>query len=264
MKTQDNILIYDDDCPMCRAYSGAFTRMGLLKKENRVPFHSIPDESFAGKMDPIKSKNEIPLINLQTGETLYGTEALIEILSQRWPFFRYFKTNPLLHFLSRRAYFFVSYNRKVIVPATPKPGSVDCSPSFSLPYRLSFILMAIGLGSVFYKMAFPHLAYQNQISIGILALGIQCIGFLFVQKEKIADYAGNIALLWFLQGFVLYLTRSVQSLFHSSFWVLYPGIFMLFCLAHFRRSNLLQTNMPIQALWLLNQLLWWALLFQLE
>lgn len=263
MKTQDNILIYDDDCPMCRAYSGAFTRMGLLKNENRVPFHSIPDDSFAGKMDPIKSKNEIPLINLKTGQTLYGTEALIEILSQRWPFFRYFKTNPLLRFLSRRAYFFVSYNRKVIVPATPKPGSVDCSPTFSLPYRLSFILMAIGLGSVFYKMAFPHLAYPNQISIGILALGLQSIGFLFVKKEKWADYAGNISLLWFLQGVVLYLFNALQTLITGDFWILYPSIFILFAIEHQRRSSILKPNALIQVLWFVNQAFWWTLLFNL-
>jgi len=38
METTDKILVYDDACPLCVAYTGAFVKTGLLTAEGRKSF----------------------------------------------------------------------------------------------------------------------------------------------------------------------------------------------------------------------------------
>src|SRR5258706_13458694 len=82
MKADTRILLYDDYCPLCTWYSGIFVKSGLLKPENRIPF-SKADIEILTTIDMEKGKDEIPLFDTKTQTTLYGIDALLEILGQK-------------------------------------------------------------------------------------------------------------------------------------------------------------------------------------
>src|SRR5882672_11932991 len=84
MKTADKILIYDDACPMCTAYTKFFVQKGFLDASGRQSFSTIDKTILAG-IDNDKCRNEIPLINTIDNSVTYGIDAMLEILSTRIP-----------------------------------------------------------------------------------------------------------------------------------------------------------------------------------
>ncbi|HET6989996.1 MAG TPA: DUF393 domain-containing protein, partial [Bacteroidia bacterium] len=63
MKTLKNhTILYDADCPLCRAYTGAFIRTEMLDEKGRVPFQ-ITGGAFCPGLDSSRAKNEIALLN---------------------------------------------------------------------------------------------------------------------------------------------------------------------------------------------------------
>ncbi len=78
MKTTENnkALVYDDNCPLCKAYTAAFVKGGLLKAKNRIAFSHVNIQQF--HLEWKKARNEIPLIDLKTGEVKYGVDLTTE------------------------------------------------------------------------------------------------------------------------------------------------------------------------------------------
>src|SRR5215210_3862905 len=85
MKPTAKIIIYDDSCPMCSAYTKAMVTAGLIEPSGRRSFSAINTEVLA-KIDTCKCRNEIPLINSSTQTIKYGIDALLDILGDKWPF----------------------------------------------------------------------------------------------------------------------------------------------------------------------------------
>lgn len=254
----DKILIYDNDCPMCRMYSGAFVHLGLLKSQNRIAFHTLADDTCGGKMDAVRSKNEIPLLDPNGGQTLYGTDALVEILAARWRVFRAFRTNSTLRFISKKAYAFVSYNRKVIIPAPRNLRGVDCSPSVNVWWRSVFIVLAFVVGSLLLQSASTKATW----AVLVMLFAMQSLAAGMVSKKEWLNYTGNLGMVWLLQGF---LTASV--FWAAPYWagsgLLLPGFFGAVWFEHLRRTNLLQTKgIMLPGLWLINQAVLWYWLFK--
>ncbi len=45
MKTLTNqTLLYDEDCPLCRAYTSGFIATGMLDEKGRKPYSELTDE----------------------------------------------------------------------------------------------------------------------------------------------------------------------------------------------------------------------------
>jgi len=38
---KDKVIIYDDNCPMCCAYTKVFTQMGMLAEDGRIPQKNV-------------------------------------------------------------------------------------------------------------------------------------------------------------------------------------------------------------------------------
>src|SRR4051812_47370264 len=114
MKTDPKILLYDDYCPLCTWYSGLFVKFGLLKKENRIPFSNAATQVLT-RIDIERGKNEIPLFDTASQKTLYGIDALLEILGQKVPVIKTVGNFPGINWFLKKLYKFISYNRKVIV-----------------------------------------------------------------------------------------------------------------------------------------------------
>ena len=73
------VIIYDDVCPLCKAYTSGFVQAGWLRPENRIGFAEAPT-ALIERIDIDRARHEIPLYDRVTGETLYGKEALFFIL----------------------------------------------------------------------------------------------------------------------------------------------------------------------------------------
>ena len=80
MKTlQNHTLIYDKDCPMCTLYSGAFIKCGMLENDGRENFSEMSAKNEL-IIDYERAKNEIALINQNSGEVRYGLDSLLVII----------------------------------------------------------------------------------------------------------------------------------------------------------------------------------------
>ncbi|MEL7146939.1 MAG: DCC1-like thiol-disulfide oxidoreductase family protein, partial [Bacteroidota bacterium] len=199
MKNQKQLsghcIIYDDECPMCHLYTSAFVDYGFLDPDGRQAFSDAANGSHQ-QLDLSRSRNEIPLIDLQTGTVTYGLPSLLKILTNRWRVFGLIEKIPPLFWLINKLYRFVSFNRKVMVP-----GNADgkaCVPDFHLGYRLLYLflgtlIVALALRSYWQQMFPDGEALSLAIYVGII-LGqlVACFPVMWKRGiENMLEYLGN-------------------------------------------------------------------------
>jgi len=193
------VIIYDDNCPLCSAYTSAFVKTGLISKEGRRNFSGI-DETLVNQIDLRRSVNEIPLIDTATHQVWYGIDALLEILQQKMPVVKTIGNNRCVKWGLQKLYKFISYNRRVIVASSNEKNGFDCSPDFNVRYRLVFLFVFLIFNTL---MLFPLQEYVLHKSIfNSTILGLQmshtifvCINIsigLLLGKKNGLEYLGQI------------------------------------------------------------------------
>ncbi len=207
MKPNNNIIIYDDTCPMCALYTGAFVKTGLLPPNGRQSF-STADGTLLATIDTQRSKDEIPLINTQTGRVLYGIDALLEILGARCPLIKTTGNIAPVKWFLLRLYRLISYNRRVIVaPAPQKEGTFNCTPAFNTRYRVLFVLLIMALNTLllftlhrnlFLNSAFAGLAEKKLLLVygGLILFNIAVA--VCLRGSLTLEYLGQAAMLFTL------------------------------------------------------------------
>lgn len=209
MKTEKAI-IYDDNCPLCHWYTGAFVKADLLTQQGRISFSELAQTDLADQMDLHRSKHEIPLVDLQGGKTIYGIDSLIYLLNPRFPFIKRAMAITPVNYTIRKLYKLISYNRGVMAPSPPRPRLYDCTPEFNWKYRLLFIGIAgvLGLsmlnlslpGSIFFSFILPLLG-------GLLLLGTR------FKAQHYITYLGHLAVLAVLSGGISLVGWFIPALF---------------------------------------------------
>ena len=245
MKNKDNTLIYDDECPLCLWYTGAFVKTGLLEKEGRQAFSTISPELLQA-INPQRSRNEIPLLNNETKQVVYGIDALLEIIGQRCPVVRTTGHLPPVHWLLKKLYNFISFNRKVIVARKNQPGKTDCSPAFSARYRILFMAFFLLFNTAmlipvhhyllknisFYtcSLAGLQLAHGVLVSINIL---LACT----LNRKKAIEYLGQVNMLALITILLLTPLLAINILFPPAGWLIlsYLVLLTLFVLKEYSR-----------------------------
>lgn len=106
----NKVIIYDSNCPLCQAYTKAFANTGLLQKQNRLSFSEITREQFPVNWQ--RARHEIPLVDPENGQVLYGVDALVAVLQQKFTFLPHLLKLKWLNWLSRKLYNMVSYNKE--------------------------------------------------------------------------------------------------------------------------------------------------------
>lgn len=140
---QSKRIIYDDTCPMCQWYTGAFVKYGLLEPQNRVSFTELNHQKIDDyQVDSQKARHEIPLVDLNGGEPLYGLDSLVFILKNRFPMLGKVMQIGLVNWFFRKLYTLVSYNRRVMAPTKQNADGFDCTPDFNMRYRMGYICIA--------------------------------------------------------------------------------------------------------------------------
>lgn len=197
------LLIYDDNCPLCQWYTQVFVNTGLLPADGRIPYSTISPRLQA-RIDEDKGRNQIPLIDLATGQTWYGLDALLEVLGRRFHLVkRLGHWLPLYWFLTR-LYRLISYNRKIVVASRCRPGAFDCTPDFNKPYRFLFLFLTLlintGLLTLVYEKLLQHMPghtlNQAQVQIAhFLLVGINLTLACILKKERALEYLGQVTML---------------------------------------------------------------------
>lgn len=181
---ENKVIVYDDVCPMCNAYTAGFVRLGWLK--HRTGFADAAPELLQ-KIDLDRARHEIPLLDTQTGEVTYGINALFLILGERMPFFKPLFQNRLFRAAIYQLYQLITYNRRIIAgSAAPKTG-FDCAPDVNLFYRWLYIGLA-ATGATF--LLWQNFSLDNlAIKVLLPLLGFSLAAVFFT--KKILDFIGH-------------------------------------------------------------------------
>lgn len=231
MKTNNNkAIIYDDNCPLCKAYTSAFVKGGFLQKENRIAFSKVNMQQF--NIDWHRAKHEIPLVNLQTGEVKYGVEALADILQQKIPIIKSILKAYIFNWFFRKLYNLISYNRKIIVASEEQHlPSIDCTPDYSFLWRWLLIIICYSLSNFFIVTAANRVFLFYKIHqwpwlitcwmIVPVILSMQC------SKKKATDIHAHASVTATITGFLLFISSYFLKYFYQTSLVFYSILLLI-------------------------------------
>ena len=209
MNTLKNYLIlYDADCPMCSLYTKAMVNAGVLDRKGRKAYQRVP-VAVCPMVDRQRAVNEIALVNQATGEVTYGIQSLFKIFGTAVPALKpLFAFSPFVWLMSK-VYAFISYNRRVIVPAS-HTDTAQLQPTFRLHYRIAYLLFTWAI-TAFVLTKYVHLmygllpigtAYREYLICGGQIL-FQSVVISFFAKDQIWTYLGNMMTISFAGALLL-------------------------------------------------------------
>ena len=266
MKTlKDHTIIYDSECPMCHLYTGAFVKHGFLEKNGRKAFCELSEEDLQ-QLDLSRSYNEIPLIDSKTGEITYGIESLFKVLAHRFPFLSILFGASWFKWLTNKAYSFVSYNRKVIIPGSQFEKTDSCAPTFNLKYRVAY-LMFVWLITAWVLSKFstlligvlPTSGFYRELFIAGGQMVVLGIATVFYDRSKLMYYLGNLITVSLMGALMLVPIILLNSFISTGIYVTlgYFGfVVLVMFIEHKRRLSIL--NLPsntFSAIWVLYRLI---------
>lgn len=247
-QTASKILVYDDDCPLCQWYTGLFVKYKLLEPQGRVEFSRI-EPAMLSMLDAERGRNEIPLLDIQSGKVLYGIDALLDILGQKMPLIKAIGNVAPIKWFLLKLYKLISYNRKVIVAIRCGNGKFDCAPEFNTFYRLLFMMLFLVFNTIMLipiqnyvltAVSFYHLN-PLQLQYAHLALvGVNCTLALFLDRRLCIEYLGQVNMLALMSILLLVPLMLINIIFGASelFNVAYLVALLLFVVKeYFRRMR---------------------------
>lgn len=266
MKTlKNNTLLYDKDCPLCRAYTKSFVSCKLLDENGRSAYNETAGNVLT-HVDMARAKDEIALVNHGENTVMYGIDGLIHIFTHERNWLKKLLHAVPIYYIIKFFYFFVSYNRKLIAPSQTMYGANDCSPSFNLFFRILYIAVTACITAICLSAFIqPVLAHFNMQSSNITELVVVCgqlasqgIVVGLVKKQRVMDYLGNMMTVSLMGGLLLIPAILIQATFTVSvfFTLAYFAlvVFTMFLL-HMKRCKLLGLGYGITISWILYRVL---------
>jgi len=147
MNTLENkLIIYDSNCRVCSSLRSAVLKLTKIPPAKIVAYKDLlPIQTE--QVDADKFRNGMAVIDLQQGDTIYGSEGIAYIFSTEYKAISFLLRVPLFHRVFDFLYKTVAYNR--YITATPKSSfACDCFPDRVLRYRISYIIITMLLATV--------------------------------------------------------------------------------------------------------------------
>lgn len=72
----EKLIIYDESCPMCKLYTKGMVAADTSGCLTRLSSGQLTQETI-NRIDQQRARHEIPLVDLDGGETLYGVDTWI-------------------------------------------------------------------------------------------------------------------------------------------------------------------------------------------
>lgn len=273
MKTLHNhIILYDAECPMCHLYTGAFVRNGLLEANGRESYQQYSGAACPN-LDWQRAVNEIALVNQDTGEVTYGVASLLKVCGNAMPVLGpLFGWKPFL-WLASKAYAFISYNRRVIIPAPASENQFGYQPSFNIKYRIAWLVFAWVITSCILG-TYPWVLGANlsqemimrEFAIGAGHILIQGFVLTLYQKSKTWDYLGNLMTISLAGSLALFLLTTICLWLNLSWYIGWTGALLIPVLMireHVRRSRLLGIGYWPTVTWILYRIIIVAVLLNI-
>jgi predicted DCC family thiol-disulfide oxidoreductase YuxK len=226
MKTivDNKVIIYDNSCPMCSWYTGIFINNNMLAPNGRMGFEDLAQSKHLTQLDLHRAKHEIPLVDINGGETLYGLDAMGHIIGSRFPKVKWLLGIKPIRAFFKQFYNLVSYNRRVIAGTAKSNKGIDCAPDVNLPYRAAFIVFAL-LATVGIGIAFGNTLAANTTQ-SLLLVAFAWMAFapagMFMEGKRL-DYLGNIATILLVGALALLPGILLQAIIDTQ-WIGLPII----------------------------------------
>ena len=263
----NHVIIYDKDCPLCNLYTGAFIKTGMLDQAGRQNFCDFNSSAYP-QMDVARSCDEIALVNTQTGNISYGIESLFKIIGNSFPMRKVFFNAWLFRLAMSKLYSFISYNRKVIAPASVFEKTGSCTPSYNLTYRWAYIVISwIFTSIVLTRFAvrlndvIPSTNFIREWLICGGQIVFQSITVSLIRKDRLVHYLGNMMTVSNIGALLLIpaLWLPVSNPIFYLTWFVTVVSFMLY--EHYRRTRILELSVWASVSWIFYRLivLWFIL-----
>jgi hypothetical protein len=198
------LIIYDESCPMCKLYTKGMVASDHSGYLTRMSSGQLTQDMI-GRLDPQRARHEIPLVDLEGGETLYGVDTWLYAFGQRNKSIEKLLSLDWLKVFLQKLYAFISYNRRIIITSAPgRWNLMDLQPDFHPGYRLAFIAVVSGLiGLLFSLVDFPIWP----LAAMALVLGQLTITSLYLLRQHpdtfgqmMLDYIGHFGMSLLLGG----------------------------------------------------------------
>lgn len=205
---ENKVIVYDDVCPMCAAYTAGFVKIGWLKKRSGFT-EAAPD--ILAKLDLNRARHEIPLVDTLSGEVVYGIDALFVILGAKMPVFKPLFRNRFFRALLYQLYQIVTFNRRIIAAGVSSEKGFDCAPDLNVFYRWMYIVLAVAAGSA---MLLPLALASGWPGWSLLsAHGLALLAGLAAGKKL--DFMGHWSTVYLVSGLLCRLLPASAPVFLS-------------------------------------------------
>ena len=243
---RNHTLIYDSECPMCDLYTKGFIKTGMLDANGRVEYGCarVPT-SFSNE----RARNEIALVDYETGTVTYGLDSLIKVIGHSFPKFAGALRCNIIRGPLSVLYSFISYNRKVIAPPRVFEKRGSCTPAYHAGYRIAYIVFAWLITSLvlarytptLYPMV-PGSSFHREFIICGGQIIFQMVFVRIMTRDKLLHYIGNMMTVSLIGALLLLPMIVVNSLMSMSpivslAWFTIVVTFMLFI--HWKRVGML-------------------------
>lgn len=180
--------LYDDACPMCKAYTAGFTHLNLSE---RKAFSKVNATNYP-TLDLDRGRHEIPLLNTTTGEVRYGLEAMTTVLAEGLPLLRPLLRSRYFNAALKPLYWLITYNRRVIAGTKPPATGFDCAPDFHLGWRIGYLgFMAVLISLFCWPPLWLLLAFFFTLFFGV-----------FLRKDRL-EFLGNWMTVFFCAAVIV-------------------------------------------------------------
>ena len=238
MKTADKILIYDDACPMCTAYTKLFVQKGFLGASGRQSFSTI-DKTILARIDTDKCRNEIPLINTVDNSVTYGIDAMLEILSIRIPLIKSIGSITPVGWLLKKLYNLISFNRRVITAGNTVNSLFDCAPAFNLKYRILFLFFGFSFNTLMlipeYRHVFANSSFSKSTMVELQVTHFMLVMVNFILPVKLPfkhaiEFLGQVNMTALIYSLLLVPIIAVNKFIAIPFWLNNACLVVVFCI----------------------------------
>ncbi|MCV2483895.1 hypothetical protein OD917_03095 [Flavobacterium sp. SH_e] len=272
MKTLENqTLLYDEDCPLCSLYTTGFVKSGMLDENGRKSYCQLSTEE-QDFVDLKRAPNEIALVDNKNKTVIYGIDSLIKVVGFSFPLIEKVTTIKPIHFILKKLYSFVSYNRKVIIPGNVKEeNKLQCIPDFNYKYRFLFIgftltittFVLVGYSNLI--LNFPKGTITRELILAFGQIVFQSLFLYKFNKKTILNYAGNLMTVSLMGSLILTPILILSQIVQLPQMIILGWfgltVFIMF-LEHFRRIKILKLPLYLSFTWILYRIL--ALIFILN
>ncbi|WP_268847777.1 hypothetical protein [Flavobacterium aestivum] len=265
MKTLENqTLLYDEDCPLCGLYTTGFIKSGMLDQNGRKSYCqlSLEEQNF---IDLKRASNEIALVNNETQTVTYGIDSLIKVIGFSFPLIEKITAIKPVYYILTKLYSFVSYNRKIIIPANAKDeNKFQCTPDFNYKYRFLYIGFALTITTFIlfgYSNLIPNLPKASIAREIILAFGqiiFQSLFLLKFDKKTILNYTGNLMTVSLMGSLILspiLILNQFIPLPEKIILGWFGVTIFIMCTEHFRRVKILKLPFYLSYTWILYRII---------